>query len=248
MNRREFLFTAGGTAGAVSAAAGPVAAQEGTTTASGGGTTTTAGGGGGGGNASNGGGAGGGGGAAQGPIDWGGYLDDCPYWSGPSDTVDARGQSEVRITVGAEANSNLSYAPAAVHVDPGTTIIWEWTGRGGGHNVESEPDSPVSFNSDITQEEGFTFEKTMESSGIVPYFCNPHKGQGMIAAVAVGEVPRQAAPSGQPTRTEPDPEHMGVPIQAHFVGIATILAICMTLAFTFFLLKYGESAHTKGGD
>jgi hypothetical protein len=47
---------------------------------------------------------------------------------------------------------------------------------------------------------------------------------------------------------ELDPEHMGVPIQAHFVGIATILAILVSLMFTFFLLKYGESPHASGGN
>jgi len=47
---------------------------------------------------------------------------------------------------------------------------------------------------------------------------------------------------------EVDPEHMGVPFQAHFVGMATLLAILMSLLFTFYTLKYGESAHTKGGN
>jgi hypothetical protein len=41
---------------------------------------------------------------------------------------------------------------------------------------------------------------------------------------------------------------MGVPFQAHFVGIATILAVTLSLVFTFSLLKYGESANTKGGN
>jgi hypothetical protein len=45
-----------------------------------------------------------------------------------------------------------------------------------------------------------------------------------------------------------NPEHMGVPFQAHFVGLATILAILSSLVFTFYLLKYGESSHTKGGN
>jgi hypothetical protein len=45
-----------------------------------------------------------------------------------------------------------------------------------------------------------------------------------------------------------DPKHMGVPIQAHFVGFAAILAMVASLIFTFFLLKYGESANTKGGN
>jgi hypothetical protein len=68
----------------------------------------------------------------------------------------------------------------------------------------------------------------------------------MIGALAIGsDVPTAAAGGG--AAEEVDPEHMGVPIQAHWVGIATILMIISSLMFTFFLLKYGESAHTKGG-
>jgi hypothetical protein len=70
----------------------------------------------------------------------------------------------------------------------------------------------------------------------------------MLGAIAVGsDVPR--AQTGGGGAAEPvNPEHMGVPIQAHWVGIATILMIVSTIIFTFFLLKYGESAHTKGGN
>ncbi|EMA48059.1 halocyanin hcpE [Halococcus salifodinae DSM 8989] len=47
---------------------------------------------------------------------------------------------------------------------------------------------------------------------------------------------------------EPNPEEMGVPFQAHFVGIATILMMVVSVIYTFFTLKYGESPHAKGGN
>jgi halocyanin-like protein len=154
------------------------------------------------------------------------------------------GQSEVTITVGAEANNGLSYAPAAVRIDEGTTVIWEWTGEGGAHNVEAE--EGADFASEIVAEEGHTFEWTANTTGVVPYFCNPHKGQGMKAALAIGsDLPTMEAGGAA---TPVDPEHMGVPIQAHWVGIATGLMIISSLIFTFFMLKYGESPHTKGGN
>jgi hypothetical protein len=66
----------------------------------------------------------------------------------------------------------------------------------------------------------------------------------MVGTVVVNE--SGSAPGGG--AEEADPKHMGVPIQAHFVGIATVLAIIVSLVFTFFQLKYGESPHAKGGD
>ncbi|MFB6173819.1 MAG: halocyanin, partial [Halobacteriales archaeon] len=44
---------------------------------------------------------------------------------------------------------------------------------------------------------------------------------------------------------EVNPEEMGVPFQAHYVGIAAILGILLSLIFTFFVLKYGESPNTS---
>lgn len=64
----------------------------------------------------------------------------------------------------------------------------------------------------------------------------------MKGSVAVGQVPRKSPAAQQ----ELDPEEMGVPIQPHYVGIAAILVMSSSLAFVFYLLKYGESPHTKG--
>jgi len=234
MNRRDFLQTAGGVAGATAtatAAAGSATAQE--TTDGGGGTTTA-----------NGGTEAAGGGGGGGTPDFGGYLDDVGNYDGSVE--DLRGQDTVTVEVGTEGNGgNFAFAPAAVHVDNGATVQWEWTGEGGGHNVVAEDET---FNSGSTvAEAGVHFEYTFEEDGVYQYFCNPHKGQGMKGAVVVGsDYPTVAAGGG--AAKEQDPEHMGVPFQAHFVGLSTVLAILASLIFTFFLLKYGESPNTKGGN
>jgi len=50
--------------------------------------------------------------------------------------VDRTGQEAMTIEVGAEGNGGaLAFGPAAVQVDPGTTVVREWTGEGGQHNV-----------------------------------------------------------------------------------------------------------------
>jgi halocyanin-like protein len=101
--------------------------------------------------------------------------------------VDKRGESEVTVTVGADANDGAwGFAPAAVRVDPGTTVVWEWTGKGGAHNVVAEDGT---FESDLVQDAGHTFEWTPESAGVTTYYCGPHKSMGMKGAVVAGDEP-----------------------------------------------------------
>ena len=196
------------------------------------------------------GGGGGNGGGGGGRPDYEGYLDDVPNFES---TEDLRGQSEVTVTVGGDSNNGWSFEPPAIHVDAGTTVVWEWSGNGGGHNVVDEAGN---FESELTDEAGYTFEHTFEDDGIFKYYCMPHKGSGMKGAVVVGsDYPTtggggngDGGDGGGGGEVEVNPEHMGVPFQAHFVGMATLLAVLMSLLFTFYTLKYGESAHTKGGN
>lgn len=112
--------------------------------------------------------------------DYGGWFDDVSNYE---TTVDRTGQQEVTVAVGAEGNNgNLAFNPPAVRVDPGTTVVWEWTGEGGTHNVASEDDS---FESEMTNEAGYTFEHTFEAAGVSKYACVPHEQMGMKGAVVV---------------------------------------------------------------
>ena len=56
----------------------------------------------------------------------------------------------------------LAFSPAAIQVDSGTTVTWEWTGEGGAHNVVHEDGE---FESDLQEEDGATFEHTFEEEG-----------------------------------------------------------------------------------
>lgn len=181
-----------------------------------------------------------GGTSASGPIDFGGWLEDVSYWGGQAN--DQTGKQKVTITVGGDANNGLSFAPVAVHVDPGTTVTWEWSGNGGAHNVVAEDDSFKS-GSPVAQA-GTTFSHTLDGNGVNNYYCQPHRSQGMKGSVAVGQVPHKS----QAAQQEVKPEEMGVPIQPHYVGIAAVLTMMSSLVFVFYLLKYGESPHAKGGD
>jgi halocyanin-like protein len=120
---------------------------------------------------------------------YGGYLTDAGF----EGTADATGNDEVTVQVGV-GTSGWKFNPAAVLVEPGTTIVWEWTGNGGSHNVVHETETEFAsageqlFNSGETVSgKGVTFEHTFENAGARQYFCNPHKGVGMKGVVAVGE-------------------------------------------------------------
>jgi halocyanin-like protein len=219
MNRRDFLTTAGGATGGVAAlsAASPAAAQENESDGSGG---------------------------QAGPPDYGSWFGNVGNYDGS--TVDARGQDEVTITVGAEGNGGaFAFDPPAVHVDPGTTLLFEWTGDGGGHNVVGEGNDLDSGS--LVSEAGVHYEASFDEDGIYKYFCSPHQGQGMKGAIVVGsDYPTKEVSAGGSTPV--DPKHMGVPFQAHFVGISTVLAIFVSLVFTFYALKYSESSNIQGGN
>ncbi|QSG06627.1 halocyanin domain-containing protein [Halapricum desulfuricans] len=163
--------------------------------------------------------------AAEQP-DYGGYLDSANGFGGS--TTDLRGQEEVTIAVGA-GSDGYAFDPAAVWVDPGTTIVWEWTGRGGDHNVVGES---VEFTSgDPVGEEGYTYEQTFEESGIVTYYCSPHENLGMLGAVAVGDDIPTVEVGG-----ETGPSVSG---DAKALGVASGVAMVSTLGLAYFFMKYG---------
>lgn len=114
-----------------------------------------------------------------------GWLDDVDNYDG---THDYRGEDEVTVRVGAGDNG-LRFGPAAILVDPGTTVVWEWTGEGGAHNVVADDET---FNSgDPVSEEGTTFEYTFADAAegdTFNYRCVPHEAIGMKGAVAIGDI------------------------------------------------------------
>lgn len=99
-------------------------------------------------------------------------------------TVDARGQEQFTVDVGVQGDSGYyKFGPAAVAVSPGTEVVWEWTGRGGTHNVVSRAD--VFDSGDLVDEEGYTFSYTFDTPGVFYYVCEPHVSLGMKGAVFV---------------------------------------------------------------
>ena len=66
------------------------------------------------------------------------------------------------MTAAVGADAGFAFAPASLIVDAGTTVVWEWTGAGGAHNV-------------------------VEKGGAFEYVCTPHWTRGMEGTIEVVE-------------------------------------------------------------
>ncbi|MFB6106182.1 MAG: halocyanin domain-containing protein [Halobacteriaceae archaeon] len=170
---------------------------------------------------------GGGGGGGGTKPDFGSWIADVD-----GGYKDARGSDSVTVKVGASGNGgNYAFDPSGLWVDEGTTVTWEWTGQGGGHNVHAMKNAD--YSSPTASEAGHTFEHTFDSGGqIVEYECQPHASLGMKGSVAVGDgVPTVSAGGGGYQSTLPD--------SAKTMGVAATGGLVSVLALAYFFLKYG---------
>jgi len=128
-----------------------------------------------------------------------------------------------------------------LYAAPGTTVTFDW--KSDGHNivVEGQPSDASWSGYESLEDEGFSYQHTFETLGEYDYFCDPHKAVGMTGKIIVNE--SGSAPASE--SAELDPEEMGVPFLAHYVGIATVLMMVISSVFAFFTLKYGESRHAS---
>ena len=168
---------------------------------------------------------------------FGGWMADVGNYD---EVADATGQDEVTVAVGAEGNGGaFGFDPAAVQVDPGTTVVWEWTGEGGQHNVVAQ--DGASFESETVTEAGYTFAQTPESEGVITYYCQPHQQLGMKGAVVVGALPEGESGGGGEGGGAGVPQ---VPQGAKTLGVATTVAMVSTLGMAYVFMKYGGDYET----
>jgi len=121
-----------------------------------------------------------------GPYD--GWFSDTANFSGIADVT---GNETLTVLVGGEGNDGqLAFSPPAIRVSKGTTVVWEWTGAGGQHNVRVER-QPAAASWDgypsLRNGSGFTYEYTFDVPGTYLYYCAPHKPQGMKGAIVVDD-------------------------------------------------------------
>ncbi|WP_207590161.1 plastocyanin/azurin family copper-binding protein [Halomontanus rarus] len=219
MNRREFMVAASGVSGvaAVATATIPVGAQDNDSADDPGSDTAE---------------GNGNGGAENGTAAEGDGED------GNATAADGGGGGGGTETVEVVDNEFL---PDSLTIQPGTTVEFAWQSTSADHNVNptSQPEG-ANWEGHTDLESGdFSFESTFDTEGDYEYQCDPHVGLGMTGTITV------SADAGGAAEADVDIHDIGVPLQKHFLGIATLLAIFVSLVFTFYVLKYGESAHSS---
>ena len=136
--------------------------------------------------------------------------------------VDERGESTVTVSVGAPGNGGaFAFEPAAVRVDPGTTVVWEWTGDGDAHSIAA---ADGSYEADLTDAAGSTFALRFDGVGVSRYACPSHASEAMRGAVVVGD---------------PMAGVVDVPEATVFVAGGVLGAVLSPLAFVAFLALRG---------
>jgi len=160
---------------------------------------------------------------------------------------DGGGGGTETVTVG--PGGSLVFSPGTdepLRIAPGTTVEFVWESDNHNIVVESQPEDAGWGGHEPLENTGFTYEHTFETLGTYEYYCEPHRSAGMVGTIEVVENP-DAGGGGGGGGGEKELHSFGVPIHAHWVGAATILGIIVTIIFTFYVLKYGESAHTGTG-
>lgn len=101
-------------------------------------------------------------------------------YDGTDSIVDQTGTGELVIEVG--PNRQYQFNPAAVRIDSGTTITWEWMSSN--HSV-TQTESSFDFEDSGTQSSGSTHEQTLEGTGAFLYKCTPHANLGHYGGIIV---------------------------------------------------------------
>jgi len=109
-------------------------------------------------------------------------------WFGPvggdfTGFEDMTGQNEIRVDVGAGDNG-FRFNPVAITVAPGTTVVWEWTGMGGQHNV-AEQEEEWKNPDGLVGEQDHTWSREFSDAGTHLYECWPHSSSGMRGGIFV---------------------------------------------------------------
>jgi halocyanin-like protein len=143
---------------------------------------------------------------------------------------DARGEGETVVTVGADGNGGtFAFAPANLWIDPGTTVVFEWTSNTHNVVIESQPEGAGVPGHEPIEDSGFSFETSFETPGLYEYFCEPHRSLGMKAGIAVGDevptaTPAPPTPAGEGEGEGGLPGGVWVLIAAAPVALAGVLS------------------------
>ena len=118
-------------------------------------------------------------GAQEGSGDAGGWFDGV---DNDESVVDETDQSKIEVSVGTKGNGgNFAFSPPAIHIDPGTTVVWRRVVDNTALLAVAEDES---FWTDFG--DGETFEWTFTDNRVVEYSCPAYEELGMKGVIVIG--------------------------------------------------------------
>ncbi|NET48186.1 MAG: plastocyanin [Merismopedia sp. SIO2A8] len=102
-------------------------------------------------------------------------------------TVISAAPAMADVTVGMGTTGMLAFSPDAIMVSPGDTIIFEM-GQLGPHNIEFEGALASVSAKNLMFAPGETAAVTIPAdtpAGTYNFYCDPHRGAGMVGTVTV---------------------------------------------------------------
>ncbi|MFC7226239.1 plastocyanin/azurin family copper-binding protein [Salinirubellus salinus] len=115
----------------------------------------------------------------------------------PTATATDSGGSNADHTVVVGPAGSLVFDPAELAVAPGDTVQFSWESNFHTVTVESAPSaSDWTGTGEETQDAGYTHTHTFEVTGTYDYYCNPHRGSGMVGSITVGDADGGSGDSG----------------------------------------------------
>ena len=145
----------------------------------------------------------------------------------PSEVVDEPDVVTCDVTIGISSDG-YGFSPAAVTIDVGQTVCWQWTDAGMGHNVKEVDGmkSTTYVDGGIYSGPAATtvdFHHTFTEDTIFYYACEPHISMDMFGKVTVGDG------GVEPANTDKDDkEDNNTP---GFLGVTVILATLGAVLF-----------------
>ena len=85
-------------------------------------------------------------------------------------------------TVDVHLTTSLTFSPAEVTIEPGTTVRWI-NDANIFHTIT--PDGHTEWSRATMNSTDQTFSVTFNNEGVFPYYCEPHQSQGMTGTVTV---------------------------------------------------------------
>lgn len=95
------------------------------------------------------------------------------------------GGSDADVTVEVGPGAQFEFEPETAEIAVGETVEWTWESNNHTVTPESIPDGATWEGEPERFDTGHTYSHTFETPGTYEYYCEPHRGAGMVGSVVV---------------------------------------------------------------